>query len=57
MEPFQQGRCLVRAARQAEVAAEEEDRVEGPESLVDLIQGEQPRVAHASPAADFDCTG
>ncbi len=28
-----------------------------PEALADLIQGEQPRVADAPPAADLDCTG
>jgi len=57
VEAFQQGRCFVCPARQAEIAAEEEDRVEGPEFLGDLIQGEQPHVVHASPAAHLDCTG
>jgi hypothetical protein len=57
VEPFQKCRRLVRTASEAEIAAEEEDRVEDPEAHVDLLQGEQPRVADASPAADLDRTG
>ena len=57
VEPFQQSRRFVHAASQAEIAAEEEDRVEDSKALVDVLQGEQPHVEDASSAADLDRTG
>jgi hypothetical protein len=47
----------VSSSEDAEVVAEQHDRVEDPERLVDLGEVEQPWVAHAAPATDLDGAG